>query len=822
MSDLIDRFTTDISKQLIFQTFYEPLLENHLSNVKKRSKLVCRNNSDLFYAKENLVRACTVNTYSSNFRILENDYGSYQIKSLEMNSLGTLLALIGDDDLVVLSLPNSINSITDSIIPAKSYKIKNIGGSIVKVIWQEASTNDCSIVVLNNKSEIKLFDLSISTSIPQCNMSLKENMHFDKEDATSITFGSLDNLQGALTLYIASSKGKIYSVFPFVHKNANLSIKKSSLTKFIKESEYLIRSVEKQNPEEDSFNLRSSVLRKALVKQYEYFSHLSKQLNSNVKPRVEKRNTLSDTPLELYIVGQNLPDTFKPCLQGPMCSVENSIEDITNFVASEDVSIISTLSLNNSAEPVLSYFAQLKPLIMKWTECDEEEDELEKELEISKTEKLPLITTNINLGYRKPAKGFGFIDMDDEPDVKHELSNSKLPNSAFADDLDYWNKNFKSLSILSAEVIPVITKSEEIYFDELNRDDSKLCIVLGGKVIICDASKWVNDIIGTINRGELSDTLIESSFKSVSDGENINSIVYIKDKVYNTGEYMIILRYKKESNLDIIQISNNFSSISNTDLEDASCEYYQAYQPILTKEPFEELDHELLPIKDFKAANILYGLKMTEINNAKVVGPELLTNLNLLSINTIGHVSKFTKFILHLNFRVLTQVDELKDQIQTVNKLHGDKMKAEKLAEIDEKINNLIEKQEKIDLKTKKIKEKLIESIQRITYSRTLPLSKTEKDWFKEINAVNSELSQDTKEKDSLIKVMKNLESQVQLLIKDPKLLNKPEDASLDEKLTQHQLHQNLTKLKSWLIQEGSLIDATKSQLEESFKKLQV
>lgn len=86
-TDSTGKFISEITQQQIFHTFLESLSVDSKSKLLSQNKLVCRNNLDLFFANENLVRCCTINPEYTNFRLLDNKYDDFKIRSSPVETL---------------------------------------------------------------------------------------------------------------------------------------------------------------------------------------------------------------------------------------------------------------------------------------------------------------------------------------------------------------------------------------------------------------------------------------------------------------------------------------------------------------------------------------------------------------------------------------------------------------------------------------------------------------------------------------------------------------------------------------------------------------
>lgn len=829
MADLSssERFISEVTQQLIFKTFIESLSVNNESKLVSQNKLVCRDNLDLFFANENLVRCCTINSEYTNFRLLDNKYDDFKIRSLEMNSLGTLMALVGDKDLVVVSLPTSLTTSNSSLLPVKSYKIHGIEGHIKKVIWQSIISNDCCLVVLNDKSQIKSYDLSLSSYEPQLSIDLKEDKVFKDEEAVSFAFGSKSNLSGSLTLYVASSSSNIYAIYPFIHKLGKISTTESNVSDLLDESASIINAIQEKFPSKDlvkSYN--QNVVNNASAKQYSYVLAFQKQFENSFPPRKEYRQLFAEKPIEYSILNQELPDDFHPALQGPISTLKDkSFKDIACINSNDRVSLLSSISVSATNEPFLSFHSQLKPLIMKWSKLDEEHTaDVEYALKIKLEEKSTKLQPKN--GYIKPKRGFGFIDEIELSDDSDKTDPAKIEQNdakSRQTELQFWRDEFTALSTLAIDQIPIDGRND-LHLSILDSKESNVILKSNNTLIHFNCEKWCQEFVTNVSSGHRPKLNISNEYKLLVEGnEDISSFALTRDTINETGDFLIILKNKKENNLEIKQINGNNIPPRSIGKTDQNSIKRVVHESVLTKEPFDELKSQLENLRRVNPATLEKSLSMKkELRGVPICSSntEILKNLNQLSNETIQQVSMFTSFAIHLNLRVTAQVDELKSQIDSISRIKTAGLDMETLNLKNDKANHLVSRQDKINERIEKIQEKIFNSIQKIKYSKSLPLSDAEKSWFREINSVNAQISQDTDDNKSLNSIIEGMTSQVSSIVKSIK--EEENNQNPEDKLRNLETHNNILKLKQWLQEEHNLINLAKSKLDESFETLKI
>lgn len=85
-------FRSQICRQEIFKT-----LTNEVSTQEEfQNKLVCVNNTDVYMAVNNFVRYTSIGRSGSYYKILDTGKDcNFTIRTLQVNPLGTLIALVG-------------------------------------------------------------------------------------------------------------------------------------------------------------------------------------------------------------------------------------------------------------------------------------------------------------------------------------------------------------------------------------------------------------------------------------------------------------------------------------------------------------------------------------------------------------------------------------------------------------------------------------------------------------------------------------------------------------------------------------------------------
>lgn len=218
-----------------------------LSKIEKDSHLnhekLAFHDDILFFAFDNLVRCGSLS--SPSYKLLGIKELDFVPKGIKLNSLGTLLAIYDEKNIIISTIPSKsviLNSDSNEI-SVKSFKIGlNIFKqcTILKILWDKLSKFESSLVILSNDDIIRVFDPAFSINTPKATFELNNSSNQiglvtnNISEAVSMTFGSNDTLTGLLTLYILNKDGDIFSIYPFT--NDNIVAKASSVEDLLNET----------------------------------------------------------------------------------------------------------------------------------------------------------------------------------------------------------------------------------------------------------------------------------------------------------------------------------------------------------------------------------------------------------------------------------------------------------------------------------------------------------------------------------------------------------------------------------------------------------
>ncbi|ODQ81038.1 hypothetical protein BABINDRAFT_160455 [Babjeviella inositovora NRRL Y-12698] len=267
---------------------------------------------DVFMAVENVVR-CAEITSGSAYKTLDIAV-NFPILSLELNASGTLLAVVGECAVVVTSLPSpGFMQRGAQTITVKNYSVGVRDCAILKVLWNGAARHDSTLLTLSADNVIRLYDLALSHHYPHSEYNVKpqrQSGFFSAEamegEPVSISFGAASNPQGSLTLYVLTSVGEVFAIFPF--SPAVLAVSHAFVEVLFHEAALKVKESSQEDSESEYPNKQQSVL------QLHWAAHLWKQVDSSTtEVRVDNSNGVSDM---LYLLSPEKLGT--PKLQGPL------------------------------------------------------------------------------------------------------------------------------------------------------------------------------------------------------------------------------------------------------------------------------------------------------------------------------------------------------------------------------------------------------------------------------------------------------------------------------------------------------------------------
>ena len=791
-----------IKKQRIFDTLPVGFNDEKCTLIGGKNKLVCRYDNYLFYAVGGMVRFCHVSENYSNYRVMYSPHPMFVIESILLNSSGTLLALIGTENVVIYNLPQTLDMSATGSLNVKSYILNNIGGSIKKVLWNPLVENDSAVVILNDRNEIKCYDISMSLDRPQISLNVANFKNFPKNQPVStICFGSSVNLSGALTLYVCSPSQK-FAIYPFIHRNARLALTRAQIIHGFEESRELVQIIEDKFPTATLVQGLESYLKIAAIRQYEYFTDLRSKVNSAVL--VETRVTSETTVSKFHIFEQNLPVSFEPTLQGPLQIMrDGEIKDIEHIFSNKWISFVVLLVKVRDAVRI-EYDVQCRPLLMLWYQSGD--DKFSNPFIVKK----PLPKPTKKTGYSKPKHGFGFVDL-----YEAELKFLELTinhNNTRQENL-FWVEELAQIQTLAVDLLTTTLKEDDdISIKTFKTADDYVFFRLGTNLMAANPSIEISKYLSRLSIGDVK-TLSSwhTKYRMINGSKKQIGVTFIRDFVSQSGKILQQVKNSEGHSLSIIEIIKpKRKCVTPRRLEPSVRTLVPSYQSDPLAELVIEVENSKSPSLS-KAANVSQGTKPL---SGEI---ECLTDVNKVSIEVIKQVSRYNTMVIKLDLILVTEIDSLQQQISKLKDIDEDKFDLEKFNKIKQKITQVTKRQDALENKFSGIKKRISKAIQDEISSRSLKLSNAEKNWFEEINSIVKELKADNEK--GLAKRVRQLQVQVDAFKNEDKTIEQL--ATESQRLKELETRNNIRKLKSWLEKEGELIEHVKNHLDAELKSVE-
>jgi len=327
---------------------------NDLIEVYEDDLFICNNattfNCIRYLNLKNFKVLCIKNETRTSYKRITTDRKiDYYVNSISINKNGKLLALIGEEGVNVMIIPQTINQINVEEVHANVITVgsdiysSNSGIKIVKAAWHPLSSTNSHLVILSSDGCLRLFDVSSESKEPEqryfigpqyyneyksYNSSLyipgrSISGNSEEMETVSFTFGSGDDWE-IFTIYILMKNGDVYAICPFLPSKS--TVKKSLL-------ENLSLSIEQRWKESDPEDLVAD-------QQYRLQRCWISTVLQNLKP--VKINDLDENGEEEVIINGNI-SRFKdihPVIQGPFLLQPAPIEfdpdecDLDNIASS--------------------------------------------------------------------------------------------------------------------------------------------------------------------------------------------------------------------------------------------------------------------------------------------------------------------------------------------------------------------------------------------------------------------------------------------------------------------------------------------------------
>lgn len=665
---------------------------------------------------------------------------AFDIQALEINSLGTLMAVIGETQINIVVLPSLAtiaNNQAGAAIKCRNYTIDLGSGcvGVIKALWQGLVVpQDCLLVVLTSENTILMFDVNLSTTTYQ----IKVDLNQYGINAVSIAFGATNkNLAGMLTLYVAT-ESEIYAIYPFFKSTMGIALTSEVANNFMVESKFISEIVDKEFPTYNALvSLKCSGFKKAVLRQ---LSFAKSTMNAFIKQK-----KFSNDPHGLEVVLYQLPDSDYD-LQGPLISFPKDgrkLVDICHLQANLQFSSLAATFVTKDGSVVLNTLSQLRPLLMRWKEDREYEDEKVEQPVVAKG----LLKSTEE--YQKPKRGFGFV-LEEEDSTKNDqvsqdilkvLNAKKQESASNLQQMKYWKKNFTRLTKVSDNL--VFSKldpkgSFSLISNPVNQN--LICLTTDERSCFANIEPVIDSLASSFLLGNTLKLkpAVNPRFQLVESITTTKHIAILNDPFEN--EYLISLN-NQQLNIAKCKITKDSINLTPKNIEQQIVEKKIdeiAIAAGLEKDPIDELIGEISQLK--------VGISVAD-NAKKRLDPadlESVKRFNHVSNEVIRQVSQLTEYLLRLDKRINMQSQILKKEAEVYNEISEKKLGGGSKTKQDTneaRLAELLARQDKSREALARINRKVADASMAVQRNKALVLSDAEKNWLKELNRIVTKLT---------------------------------------------------------------------------------
>lgn len=662
---------------------------------KNNVHMACKSNYQLFVSDGNVMRTALVDPGKNYFKLLK-DSTDFDVKDLKINRLETLLAIIGDEQIKIVSIRSQPSFAETSIWwDAKAMLLGQIQGDVVAAAWHPAMSSGSTLVVLTS---VGIFLYDVATSL----LSPARAVNFDDQTPNFVgfCFGLAENFAGSMTLYLQAESGALYAIFPFVAHNSPILATKELVTEFLGECAEAQAEIEKKFAPAFVATSRLAEVRR----QTAFAEFFAVQL---LKPAISELN--EEGELQLY----HNAEIFDDVIQGPIANV-GPLDDIRLVPTNSRVLVLC--AVKGGEKVTFNYLAQLKPLIAAYSKPG-----------ILKEPRLPdsKETAKKDQKYRPLARGFGFVVDSDDDDVESETSrldeyaeamqhyNEELEKYKFEVKLtDFVETNFGSLTVIAKDVIAGHSDLSASFTDS---QSSRMTVSTGNNIIVAETKDAIANIWGNFQ-------------VAYTKHKTYNAVAHLQleDKVRDTGEYVIAIS------------------------PGCATQVIGLNPPEATKKAHviapdsAKLGSKISAVADVAALHSqLATIQPVQLQVPKldVTSPETLKYTLKIRQELASAFMDATMFLFKFQIVAQTQYNELQNQLESVAKQIENLSKGAQFDRMTTKIEVLLERLEQLRSRQSMIISITERKIRAIHASVSLPLSDEERAWFKELNLLSTAIS---------------------------------------------------------------------------------
>ncbi|KAF9103082.1 hypothetical protein BGX27_010737, partial [Mortierella sp. AM989] len=183
---------------------------------------------------ENLGRAAAADFIDKKqHKVLKIQHVDFDIRRLVLNQEGKLLAIVGDEKIVIAALSRTAKQDSKAVncksfVLGEFYHINKGPSKIVKVLWHPLSKGYSHVLVMTHDNLLRMYDVAVNPDEPEQVFNFAEGEQtsgtygLDVDLATSFCFGSKYSPWGQLAVYCLTQWGDIYMMCPVMPSNCYL------------------------------------------------------------------------------------------------------------------------------------------------------------------------------------------------------------------------------------------------------------------------------------------------------------------------------------------------------------------------------------------------------------------------------------------------------------------------------------------------------------------------------------------------------------------------------------------------------------------------
>ncbi|KAF9179505.1 hypothetical protein BGZ50_006876 [Haplosporangium sp. Z 11] len=158
-------------------------------------------------------------------KVLKIQHIDFDIRRLIINQDGKLMAIVGDEKIVIAALPKTIKQdpkavLCKSFVLGEYYHINKGPSKVVKVLWHPLSKGSTHVLVMTQDCLLRMYDVATDIDEPEQVFNVGNRVHtsgsygLDFDNAAAFCFGSKHSTWGQLTVYGLTQTGDVYMICP--------------------------------------------------------------------------------------------------------------------------------------------------------------------------------------------------------------------------------------------------------------------------------------------------------------------------------------------------------------------------------------------------------------------------------------------------------------------------------------------------------------------------------------------------------------------------------------------------------------------------------